>query len=151
MKLASALSERSDLLERINELSNRLSDNVRVQEGEKPSEDPYKLVAELSSCLDRYEYLVLHINMTNNQTVLDGKTLTELLAHREFLTRKINIYRKVLKSAREPYDRYSMKEIKVVLTVSVEDLQKQVDKFSKEYRLCDDQIQALNWATELLE
>lgn len=151
MKLANALSERSDLLKRLGELSKRLEDNVKVQEGEKPTENPYKLVGELNGCLDRYEYLVLHINLTNNQTIVEGKTLTELLAHREYLTRKMNIYHGMLKSARESFDRYSLKEIKIVPTVSVEDLQKQLDLFSKEYRLCDDQIQALNWATDLLE
>ena len=40
MKLAMALSERADLQRRIAELSGRLENNAKVQEGERPAEDP---------------------------------------------------------------------------------------------------------------
>ena len=43
MKLASALAERADLQRRIAELSVRLNNNAKVQEGESPSEDPNML------------------------------------------------------------------------------------------------------------
>ena len=65
MKLATALSERADLQRRISELGTRLNNNAKVQEGEKPSEDPKALLKELDECLIRLEELVARINRTN--------------------------------------------------------------------------------------
>ena len=43
MKLAEALQERADLNRKIEQLQDRLSNNVLVQEGEQTAEDPEKL------------------------------------------------------------------------------------------------------------
>ena len=40
MKLAEALQERADLNRNIEQLRSRLRNNVLVQEGEQPAEDP---------------------------------------------------------------------------------------------------------------
>ena len=42
-------------------------------------------------------------------------------------------------------------EIKIVATLKVTELQKEVDKLSKEIRLLDNSLQATNWSTELIE
>ena len=55
MKLAEALQERADLNRRIEQLRYRLSNNVLVQEGEKPLEDPAALLEELESSFTRLE------------------------------------------------------------------------------------------------
>ena len=68
MKLATALSERADLQRRISELGVRLNNNAKVQEGEKPAEEPAALLAELDGCMTRFEELVARINKTNNET-----------------------------------------------------------------------------------
>ena len=44
MKLAEALQERADLNRRIEQLRARIQTNALVQEGEKPAEDPQKLI-----------------------------------------------------------------------------------------------------------
>ena len=57
MKLAEALILRSDLQKRIEQLKNRLRNNVMVQEGDRPSEEPEVLLKEFDDCLlgiDRY-------------------------------------------------------------------------------------------------
>lgn len=41
-------------------------------------------------------------------------------------------------------------EIKIMSTVPVSEMQKQVDALSKELRECDELIQELNWTTELM-
>ena len=51
MKLALALSERSDIQSRIRDLSERLNRNAKVQEGEEPTEDPVALMEEMESLL----------------------------------------------------------------------------------------------------
>ena len=45
---------------------------------------------------------------------------------------------------------HSVSEIKIVSTVDVRSLQKQVDKLSAQLRQVDETIQEKNWTTELL-
>ena len=91
------------------------------------------------------------INLTNSRTLYDGKTLTELLARRDCLAKRLGVMRSFLDNASAKVDRYSQKEIKILSTVKVAELQKQVDAVSKELRQTDEQIQSLNWTTELWE
>lgn len=151
MKLAAALSKRSDLQRRLSELSNRLNNNAKVQEGQKPSEDPIELLAELDSIFVQLEDLVAKINLTNSNTRVEGRTLTELLARRDVLKQRITIMRSFLDVASHRFERYSKTEIIIKSTVEVADLQKTVDGLSAELRGLDEQIQELNWTTELAE
>ncbi len=150
MKLATALSERADLQRRISELSVRLNNNAKVQEGEKPAEDPKELLKELDECINRLENLIARINKTNNETVSEGVTITDLIAHRDCLKERIRIMRDFLNSSSERIQRYSKTEIKILSTISVADLRKQVDAYAKELREIDERIQGLNWTTELI-
>lgn len=150
MKLASALVERSDLQRRISELSNRLNTNAKVQDGEEPAEKPEELLEEMDSVMTRLEELVTKINLTNSSVVVEGKTLTEWLAKRDCLKQRIGLLRGFLNSASEKIDRYSRAEIKIVSTVNVKALQKDVDALSKTLRETDEKIQEINWTTELL-
>ena len=151
MKLAEALQMRADLQRRISQLSSRLHNNARVQEGEQTPEDPEQLLGELEDCFDELETLMARINLTNSATVWKGKTMTELLARRDCLSKRLSTMRSFLDTASAKTDRYSQKEIKVLSTVKVSDLQKQVDGISKELREVDETIQSLNWTTDLLE
>lgn len=150
MKLAAALSERADLQKKLSELGNRLNQNAKVQEGENPSEVPEALMEELGRVLSRLEELVTKINLTNSRTVHGGRTITELLSHRDRLKSEIQIMRNFLDSASNRVHRMTHSEIKIKSTVSVSELQKKVDAMSKELRECDELIQELNWTTELL-
>ncbi|MGP1447981.1 MAG: DIP1984 family protein [Candidatus Limimorpha sp.] len=149
MKLAEALQERADLSTRIDQLRARLSANATVQEGEKPAEDPMALLKELDECLKTQEKLIADINLTNSKTKVEGKTLTELLAQRDSLTLKIACYRSLLNDASLLAQRATRTEIKIMSAVNVPDLQKQVDKMSKELRKVDNIIQETNWNTML--
>ena len=150
MKLATALSERADLQRRIQELGGRLNRNAKVQEGEKPSEDPNELLEELNKNFARLEELIARINHTNNVTKKGDVTLTDLIAKRDCLKERIGIMRTFLSAASEKTSRYSKTEIKILSTVPVAELQKEVDKYSKELRETDETIQELNWTTELI-
>ena len=142
MKLATALSERADIQRRLSELQGRLNNNAKVQEGEEPAEDPKALLKELDTLLTRLEWLIARINLTNSTVRYEGKTVTELLAHRDCLSKRLNVMRAFLDSASAKIDRYSQKEIRILSTVKVSTLQKQVDDVSKELRELDEQIQA---------
>ena len=151
MKLAEALSIRKDLQKRIAQLQQRLQNNVKVQEGDEPSEQPDELMKELDSCLVQLEDLIWRINATNMQTVnAQGVTLTRLMAERDVLTMRINALRGVFEKASASQDRYSRSEIKMLTVVDVKQLGKQIDDLSARLRTLDIEIQSLNFATELL-
>lgn len=150
MKLAEALQERADLDRRLSQLEMRLSSNALVQEGEKPAEQPEKLLKELDGCLARQQLLVTKINLTNTQTQSELGTLTELLAKRDAMKKRINILQSFLQTASHIAGRASRSEIKVMSTVNVEQLQDSLDEYSKKLRELDNHIQMLNWQTDLL-
>ena len=151
MKLAEALISRADLQRRLNALETRLNNNARVQEGETPAEDPMALLSELMELTLQLEDLVTRINLTNSQTIEGDDTLTGLLAQRDIRGNELRILNSFLDNASSVSQRYSRSEIKVLSTVDVSELRKQADALSRELRELDIRIQALNWATELLD
>ncbi|MCF0151649.1 MAG: DIP1984 family protein [Firmicutes bacterium] len=148
MKLANALAERAYLNAHLSELRSRLEHNARYQEGETTAEDPYALLADMDQTLNKLEQLIAKINLVNSTTVKDGKTLTELLAKRDCLSLRLMTLKKFLDIASSKINRYSKTEIPIRSSVSVKDLQKEVDKYSMELRQLDETIQELNWTTE---
>ena len=150
MKLAEALQERADLNRNIEQLRSRLVNNVIVQENEKPAEDPQALIKELDGAVSRLEELMKRINQTNCMTISEGKSITELIAERDALKVKIAVYKDIVSNASQTARRARMSEIKILSAVDVRELQKRIDDMSKEFRVTDNRIQALNWSTELM-
>lgn len=150
MKLAAALSERADLQARLSELGIRLNNNSKVQEGEEPAELPEELLEELDRTINRLEELISRINLTNSTAKRDGKTITQMLSHRDCLKNKIQIMRNFLDNSSSRVNRMTHTEIKIKSTIPVSEIQKRVDALSKELRETDEMIQELNWITELL-
>ena len=151
MKLAEALNLRADLQKYVEQLKSRLVDNVKVQEGDKPMEQPTVLFTELNNTLPQLEDLIVKINLTNTQTMVDGKSMTQLLAEKDILKKKLDIYRASYPHAVIRNDRYSRNEVKFVSAIDGESLQKKIDTMSKQYRELDMKIQQANWSTELKE
>lgn len=149
MKLAEALQERSDLNKKIEQLKVRITNNTTVQEGEETSEDPKELLNEFDECTDRLEELIARINLTNCKTIVDGKSLTELIARKDMLTLSLSSYRDFVNSASQLTYRARRTEIKIVSTINVKEMQKSVDIMAKELRIIDNKIQEINWKTEL--
>ena len=150
MKLAEALNLRADTAKRLSQLSERLAANAKVQEGDSPAEDPSELLEELDRLTKQLEDLISRINLTNSKTLYEGKSLTEMIAAKDTLSLKSSILRNFLSSASAKTDRYSNKEIRVVSTVNVRELQKNSDEISEEIRKLNVKIQELNWSTDLL-
>ena len=151
MKLAEALSIRKDLQKRIQQIGMRIQNNVKVQEGDEPSEKPEELMKELDTCLVQLEELIWRINATNMQTKSsDGVTLTQLMARKDVLTMRVATLRNIFETASAGQDRYSRSEIKTVTVVDVKAIGKLVDDCSARLRQLDMEIQALNFQTELI-
>ena len=151
MKLAEALILRSDLQKRIEQLRVRLNNKAKVQENDEPSENPEELLNELDNNINQLKILIKQINRTNCVTVSNGQTLADLIAERDTLTLKSNILRGFLNIAGQKVNLYSTTEIKIMSTVDVPALQKEVDQLSKKIRETDTELQQANWLTELIE
>jgi ABC-type branched-subunit amino acid transport system ATPase component len=152
MKLAEALILRADYQKRMNELEFRLRRSARVQEGDKPAEDPQVLLAELDHVVDELERLVRGINRTNSASELaEGMTVTDALATRDLLRVRHEIYRDLASTAAGVYSRLTRSEIKFRSTVDVAKVQKRADELAVAHRELDTRIQEANWRLELME
>ena len=151
MKLAQALILRSDTQKRIEQLKVRLLSNAKTQENESPSEDPKLLLKELDKLTSELFTLICSINLTNSSAKFDSISLTEMIAKKDALTLKANVLREFATSASQKVDLYSNSEIKILSTVDVAALQKQVDALSKEIRELEMKLQEANWAVDLVE
>lgn len=151
MKLAEALILRADLQKRIEQIKNRLYNNVLTQEGELPSEDPVILLKEFVSSKKELTNIIKRINNTNNNTKFNDQwMLSDALVERDALLEMRSIFSTSAERASAKQDRYSRTEIKYVSTIDIQEFQKQVDEISKEYRKLDTEIQGLNWNIDLI-
>ena len=91
--------------------------------------------------------------LMNNAKVQEGEQPAEdpkaLLARRDCLKMKLGLYREFLQNASDVVPRGLRTEIRIVSTVKVSQMQKQVDDMSRDLRLLEETIQGLNWTTEL--
>lgn len=151
MKIAEALIMRSNLQNEIGELRNRLGQNVKVQEGDEPAEDPIKIIETLESKTDELTELVIRINKTNHESDFNSTMkISDALAKRDGIKKKVENLEVAINNAAIYQDRYSRHEVKFIVAVDIEKLQKEKDLFSKKWRELDTKIQGLNWNTELL-
>ena len=152
MILSEALMQRADLQRRLEQIKARLLRNARVQEGEKPAEDPEQLLAEFERTATELTAMVQRINRTNSAVAFDaGMTLTDAIAVRDGLRKRASVYTDVITAAVVRQDRYTRSEIRFQPAIDVATMQAQADTFARAARELDARIQALNWKVELVE
>ena len=152
MRLAEALILRADCQKRFEQLKQRIVGNAKVQEGDEPAEDPQALVAEMELIASELLSLISRINKTKSTTSYqDSKTLTDALAERDVIMLRRKVYSDLAKAASVTQTRTSKSEVKFKSTISVRDVQSEIDALSKAYRELDSGIQELNWKTNLVE
>ncbi|AAF11531.1 hypothetical protein E5E91_10190 [Deinococcus radiodurans R1 = ATCC 13939 = DSM 20539] len=150
MKLAEALIERADLQKRAAQLEERLVQNMQVQEGEVPAEDPRELLNELLTVSSALEVLLPRIHRANlSATLPSGQTLTDALTRRDLLDARLKALRRAATAAAERQTRYSNSELRMVAVIPPSELQKLADVMAKERRELEVQIQQANWQTDL--
>lgn len=151
MKLAEALIVRADLQTKIAQLQKRLEVNVKIQEGDAPSEKPDELFKELNNCINELESIIKKINKTNSATQINNKTISDIIAEKDMISKKCAIYQSICNVASNKIDRYSNKEIRIINTINIADIQKQADALSKKHREIDTLLQNTNWTKDLVE
>src|SRR5580658_9509493 len=124
MKIAEALALRSDLQRRLDQLKQRLVKNARIQEGDKPEEDPAELQSELEKSAQELIVLIQRINRTNAGSRFGDGMLADALAERDILKIRYNAYRELATAAGTTQGRITRSEVKFVSTVSVAATQK---------------------------
>lgn len=151
MLLAEALAQRAEAQDRLNKVTERLHVVARIQEGDRPDEDPNALISEADGLMSQIEQLVRRINATNASTAFDEEhTLTDAIAIRDSLLRQRRFYTQLADASATRQDRYSRSEIRYVSTLDVASLRARADDAAKKFRQIDTRIQQLNWNTELL-
>ena len=151
MKLAEALQERADLVRKINELDVRIRQNVLVQQGEAPGEDPSALLEELKSATARLENLIKQINYSNCKHHVGNRSLTDIIARKDTLKMQHNAYRDALSAATQSTSRARGTEIKILTVVDIKALRKESDEIAREIRALDNALQQANWTFDLIE
>ena len=150
MKLAQGLILRADYKKRLEQLRTRALQNAQVQEDQEPSEDTNQLIKQYNELSRKMVQLVAAINRANaTEQFDDERTIAEALAERDELQRRQSTLRNIIEQAATTQNRYSQSEIKIVPTVDVHSLQKQVDTLAKEYRELDMKLQELNWHIDI--
>lgn len=153
MRVAEALMIRADLQSRIAHIKRRVLGNVKVQEGDKPTEEPEVLLREIDILTEEFKNLVKRINHTNiSSQFSEDATMTDALAERDALAVRRNVYHELLESlSQQQTSRRGRLEIKFTITVDVPEMQKRYDDIARQYRQLDMKIQERNWQIDLLD
>ena len=152
MKLAEALLIRSDMQKKLAQTKGRIRNNVKVQDGDTPSEDPNALMIEASQIISELSNLIERIHCTNAIAQTDkGQSMLTLLVERDTLEMRHKLLIEAIEAADTEADRYSHREIKWNIIVSVAGLQKQADDIAMKLRKINIVIQSNNWQIDLLE
>ncbi len=152
MKLAEALLIRSDMQKKLAQLKGRIRNNAKVQEGDIPSEDPNELIVSASQVISELTGLIERIHRTNAiATTESGQSMLTLLVERDTLEMRHKLLIDAIEAANSEADRYSHREIKWHVLVSVASLQKQADDIAMKLRQINIIIQSNNWQINLID
>ena len=152
MKLAEALLIRSDMQKKLAQIKGRIRSNVKVQDGDTPNEDPNALIIDASQIITELSVLIERIHRTNAiAQTNEGQSILTLLIERDTLEMRHKLLIEAIEATDTEVDRYSPREIKWHVMVSVAGLQKQADDIAMKLRKINIVIQANNWQIDLIE
>ncbi len=152
MKLAEALLLRADMQKKLASLNSRIAENVKVQDGDEPTEPPEDLLVQANQLIGELYQLISRIQQTNAIVKLPtGKTMLMALIERDELSERHRLLNHAIKNAKTEEDRYSYREIKWKKTVDITALQKQADDISVKIRDLNISIQSINWQIDVLD
>jgi hypothetical protein len=150
MKLAEALLLRSDIQKDLAWVKEQLAKGARVQEGEKPAEDPEELIERAEKRAGELVTLLVRINVANlKHRDPAGRTLTDLLAQRDALKLKHSIFTSAYAEATAVEERYGRSEIRWQRTFDMSAMRQRIGRISTELRELNGGIQQLNWQIDI--
>jgi len=150
MKLAELLNERKAVKEEIKKTKQRLELSAKVQEGDKdPAESPEELKQTLIQLFEKLRKLIVKINRTNVDVLIEGKNIMEMIAERDKNIAVAAALHGLAEDATPREARFSRNEIRFLPVVNIKELRKEADAYSKKGREIDNKIQATNWGIEV--
>lgn len=149
MKLAQLIALRKETVQRLEAISESLGDNAVVEEGKKALEDPMILMKECDRLTLLHEEIICAINMANMHNVVDGETLTQMMARREAWANRISVLSALRSEASSTNTRANKSEILFKSAVDVKALQKYLDKLARDLRVLDAKMQEAIWQIEV--
>ncbi len=142
--------ERRDLLDLILSLERRIRNNIKIQEGDEPSEDPEKLMIEINRLFEKLTNTRKRIDYANISTkVMEDITLNDLIVKQRILKKKHRVISAIVEEASNKQRRYSNTEIKDIVTLDIKKYLKEMDGIAKEIRELDVTLQRLNWEIDV--
>jgi hypothetical protein len=152
VKLAEALILRADYQKRFEALKQRLFRVAKVQDGDRPAENPTDLLREMESVAEALTRIIQQINATNSVTLLqDNMMIADAIAVRDVLRLRYGLYRDLAQAATVTQQRTTRSEVKFVSGVNVREIQQKADDLAREQRELDARIQEANWLRDLSE
>ena len=152
MKIAEALNERAALKASLSQIKYRMIKNAKVQEGDIPAEDVKELSKKYEDINKTLTNIICKINKTNQLVKNDdGVSLADLITQRESYKHLIKVYSDLYDEAIIEKDRFSRNEIRFICTINPAEIQKNINEYSKQFRILDTEIQGINWTTDLIE
>ena len=150
MKLAELLNERKAVKEEIKKTKQRLELSAKVQEGDKdPAESPEELKQILIQLFEKLRKLIVKINRTNVDVLIEGKSLMEMIAERDKNIAVAAALHGLAEDATPKEARFSRNEIRFLPAVNIKELRKEADAYSKKGREIDNKIQGANWGIKV--
>jgi hypothetical protein len=152
LKLAELLIGRKAEKNNLAFLEGRLKANAKVQEGEKPQEDPAEILAAIVVSLQKIEILTRKINASNERTAWGTEefvTLADALARRDLVSKHRRILTAALDAITVKEPRFGRMEIKYIPMLDTAFILSQIDMVTKAYAELETKIQQRNWTTEV--
>ena len=154
MNILEALNLKKDLQNRIESLRRRYVNSVTVKKGEKPIEDPQKLLVELEDGFSQLKDISSRISAANTATRNSkGQTIKQLMVElsiveqrKECLNRAFD---EVLFGDAEVYSYYNRPQSEYDVTIDIEALKKEIDSQEVRFRQLTSEIQKLDLTTEI--
>lgn len=158
MKLAEALKLREGLNSETSRIDSKIRQSLILQEGKTPLYNVDKKYDEFVAKTTELYRLAMSTNYTNNTVeIKDGtlcltkaKTIGEVLIHRKFLKKKLELLEKIVEKGQEK-DLESIDEIRFKSFVDIEVYDTKAEDVRKQIQELDTKLQELTWEIDLIE
>lgn len=150
MKLAEILLHRTELNEKLKSIGSRLYFNLKIQEGDKATEDPNALINELFAVGNQLTVIQNKIDIANSINLTSkNRSILEALSEREILKKVYSKLHSGTSLVTETEARYSRRDIRNIKTIEVKAYRDYLEHTLSKLRAVETEILAANWQIDI--